>query len=296
MFPIRNTFKVCRAVCRQQKRFLQEVKRSDFLKTVGLEFLKGSHLGIAVININKPETKNALDNELVDNFLNAIDSVISDRDTRVVILRSLVPNVFCAGANLKERLKMSECDVYDFISKLQTFTTKLADVPVPVIAAIDGVALGGGFEISLACDLRIASQNVKLGLVETKLGIIPGAGGTQRLARLVGTSLAKELVFTGRIINSDTARGMSIVNHVVPQNEQGNAAFCKAVQVAEEILPNGPLAVRMAKIAIDMGSAVDIRTGCMIEERCYGRLVPTLDRREGLMAFSEKRKPTYKGE
>ncbi|XP_039290513.1 methylglutaconyl-CoA hydratase, mitochondrial isoform X2 [Nilaparvata lugens] len=161
---------------------------------------------------------------------------------------------------------------------------------------MDGVALGGGFEISLACDVRIAAQNVKLGLVETKLGIIPGAGGTQRLARLVGASLAKELVFTGRIINSETACEKGIVNHVVPQNDQGNAAYCKAVQVAEEILPNGPLAVRMAKIAIDMGSAVDIRTGCMIEERCYGRLVPTQDRLEGLLAFSEKRKPTYNGE
>lgn len=164
------------------------------------------------------------------------------------------------------------------------------------LAALDGTALGGGLEMALACDFRVAANNTKLGLVETKLAIIPGAGGTQRLPRIVGPSLAKELIFTARIFNGEEAHKMEIVNHAVPQNEAGDAAFQKCLQIASEILPNGPIGVRMAKLAIDKGLQVDLATGYLIEEACYAQVIPTKDRLEGLKAFAEKRKPVYKGE
>lgn len=135
-----------------------------------------------------------------------------------------------------------------------------------------------------------------IGLVETKLAIIPGAGGTQRLARLIGPATAKELIFTARTLNGTEAAKVGLCNHVVDQNESLDAAYNKAVEIATEILPNGPVGVRMAKKAIDHGMQVDINTGYAIEEACYAQVIPTSDRIEGLKAFAEKRKPKYKGE
>lgn len=134
------------------------------------------------------------------------------------------------------------------------------------------------------------------GLVETKLAIIPGAGGTQRLARIVGPAIAKELIFTARVLNGVEATKLGICNHVVEQNQTNDAAYNKAIEIATEILPNGPIGVRMAKKAIDHGLQVDINTGYAIEEACYAQVIPTKDRIEGLNAFAEKRKPKYKGE
>jgi len=138
--------------------------------------------------------------------------------------------------------------------------------------------------------------NCKNGTVETKLAIIPGAGGTQRLPRIVGTSLAKELIFTARTLDGKGAEEIGLVNHCVPQNENGDAAFIKALALAEEILPNGPVGVKMAKVAINKGMDVDMSTAMAIEESCYAQVIPTKDRLEGLAAFKEKRQPKYKGE
>lgn len=172
----------------------------------------------------------------------------------------------------------------------------LGSLPVPVIAALDGAALGGGLEIALACDMRTAASSTKMGLVETKLAIIPGAGGSQRLPRLVGLSVAKELIFTGRILDGKEALGIGLVNHVVEQNKDGDAAYHRAVDLAQEIAANGPVAVRMAKLAINFGSEVDLATGLAFEETCYAQVIPTKDRMEGLNAFKEKRPPKYIGE
>ena len=150
--------------------------------------------------------------------------------------------------------------------------------------------------MALACDLRVASKDCKMGLVETKLAIIPGAGGTQRLPRIVGPSLAKELIFTARTLGGEEAEKIGLVNHCVDQNERGDAAFQKAVDLAREILPNGPLGVKMAKVAINKGMEVDIGSGMAIEEGCYAQVIPTKDRLEGLLAFKEKRKPVYTGQ
>ncbi|XP_055849165.1 methylglutaconyl-CoA hydratase, mitochondrial [Episyrphus balteatus] len=261
-----------------------------------VEKLSDKKEGITVLGLNRPAAKNAFSRSLVNRFTSILSDLAHDKHTRVVVLRSLTPGVFCAGADLKERLDMSQDEVSKFVSTLRQLLISIEQLPMPVIAALDGVALGGGLEMALACDMRTAAENVKLGLVETRLAILPGAGGTQRLPRLLNPALAKELIFTSRIFDGTAAKEMGIVNHVVVQNETQDAAYVKAIELAKEIIPNGPVGVRMAKKAIDKGLQVDISTGYAIEEACYAQLIPTKDRIEGLKAFAEKRKPIYKGE
>lgn len=265
-------------------------------KSLQVSYLEGDLNGIAVFGFNRPKAKNALSKDLVDNFLCSLDSVRFNTAVRVVILRSMVPQVFCAGADLKERATFSPAEVNAFVNKLRLMTNTIENLPCPVIAALDGVALGGGLEIALACDMRTATVSTKMGLVETKLAIIPGAGGSQRLPRIIGVAKAKELIYTGRILNGQEASDIGLVNSVVEQNSDGDAAFMKALAIASEILPNGPIGVQMAKAAINRGMEVDIGSACLIEEACYSRLIPTNDRLEGLKAFREKRAPVYRGE
>lgn len=191
---------------------------------------------------------------------------------------------------------MSPNEVHRFVNSLRKLVVNIENLPMPVISAIDGAALGGGLEIALACDMRTVASQVKMGLVETRLAIMPGAGGTQRLPRIISPALAKELIFTARVFSGDEARKMGIANHSVAQNETNDAAYLRALKLAEEILPNGPIGVRMAKRAINKGSQVDIGTGYSIEEDCYSQLIGTKDRVEGLAAFNEKRVPSYIGE
>ncbi|KAJ3202717.1 hypothetical protein HDU83_007149 [Entophlyctis luteolus] len=181
---------------------------------------------------------------------------------------------------------MSQPDVAAFVYGLRTAFSDLESLPAPTIAAIDGAALGGGLEIALAADIRVAGAGAKLGLPETKLAIIPG----QRLPRLIGISRAKELVFTGRVLDAKAALNIGLVNHAVD-----GLAYEKAIEIAREILSSGPVAVRMAKQAIDKGVQVDLATGMAIEQGCYAQIIPTEDRLEGLRAFKEKRAPLYKG-
>jgi methylglutaconyl-CoA hydratase len=183
-----------------------------------------------------------------------------------------------------------------FVAGLRSLMDQINDLPVPVIGAVDGLALGGGLEMALACDIRVAASDAKMGLVESRLAIIPGAGGTQRLPRLINPAVAKELIYTARVIDGGAAYNLGIVNHVVAQNSSGDAAYLKSLDLAREILPNGPMAVRMAKRAINKGMQVDVGSGLAIEEACYAQLIPTQDRQEGLQAFNEKRKPQYTGQ
>lgn len=229
-------------------------------------------------------------------------------------------NLLFTGADLKERLKMSNEEVTTFVTGLRQMMKNIENLPFPVIAALDGVAMGGGLEMALACDIRIAAKNIKMGLVETRLAIIPGAGGTQKLPRIINPSLAKELIFTARVFTGDEAKSMGIifhmffiqdsifnvkqvqikisgiVNHTVEQTESNDSAYKKALELAEEMLPNGPVAVKMAKRAIDDGIQVPLQQGYKVEESCYEGVVNTKDRLEGLKAFKEKRKPKYIGE
>ncbi|XP_023559983.1 methylglutaconyl-CoA hydratase, mitochondrial isoform X2 [Octodon degus] len=200
------------------------------------------------------------------------------------------------GADLKERAKMHSSEVGPFVSKIRAVINDIANLPVPTIAAIDGLALGGGLELALACDIRVAASSAKMGLVETKLAIIPGGGGTQRLPRAIGMSLAKELIFSARVLDGQEAKALGLVSHVLEQNQEGDAAYRKALDLAREFLPQGPVAMRVAKLAINQGMEVDLVTGLAIEEACYAQTIPTKDRLEGLLAFKEKRPPRYKGE
>lgn len=260
-----------------------------------LEYLEGEKEGIAVCSFNRPESKNAISRSMANGLSAAVEEIKFSHTLRAVILRSVVPGIFCAGADLKERAKMAEHEVGPFVASLRKLTIDLADLSVPTLCALDGAALGGGLELALCCDMRVASDEAKLGLVETKLAIIPGAGGTQRLPRLIGPSLAKELIFTSAVIQGQDAYRLGLVNHVVEQNENQDAAYQKCLQIAQNMVGNGPVALRMAKQAINKGVEVDISSGLAIEQACYAQVIPTQDRIEGLKAFKEKRKPNFKG-
>ncbi|GJQ82221.1 putative AU RNA binding protein enoyl-Coenzyme A hydratase [Trypoxylus dichotomus] len=228
------------------------------------------------ILIKRAKQRNALSFNLVKELNDALDNASINNSIRVVLLRSLVPGIFCAGADLKQRAEMTPQQVSTFVIALRGLMNRIHNLSVPVIGALDGPALGGGLEMALACDLRIASTNCKMGLVETKLAIIPGAGA--------------------RIFNGNEAKEMGIVNHAVDQNETSDAAYLKSLDIAREIVPNGPVGVKMAKAAINQGLEVDLATGLSFEEACYARVIPTKDRLEGLAAFKEKRLPKYIGE
>ncbi|XP_071587546.1 methylglutaconyl-CoA hydratase, mitochondrial isoform X7 [Heliangelus exortis] len=170
-----------------------------------VRYLDDEHQGIVVLGLNRSYAKNALSKNLLKMMSKAVDALKSDKKVRTVIFRSEVPGIFCAGADLKERAKMHSSEVSSFVSKARATINEMANLPVPTIAAIDGAALGGGLELALACDIRVAASSAKMGLVETKLAIIPGAGGTQRLPRTIGVSLAKELIFSARIVDGTSS-------------------------------------------------------------------------------------------
>lgn len=186
---------------------------------------------------------------------------------------------------------MDELQVKQFIYTIRNLFTEIEQLNKPVIAAVNGVALGGGTELALACDIRLASESASMGLTETKLAIIPGAGGTQRLPRLVGRAKAKELIFTGRRVDAREAYEMGLVNKVCPADRL--LEECR--EMAAMITENGPIALEQAKYAINQGLEADINTGLAIESNAYWITIPTEDRTEGLKAFREKRKPEYKG-
>ncbi|PNI71494.1 ECHDC2 isoform 4 [Pan troglodytes] len=257
--------------------------------------LAGPDQGITEILMNRPSARNALGNVFVSELLETLAQLREDRQVRVLLFRSGVKGVFCAGADLKEREQMSEAEVGVFVQRLRGLMNDIAAFPAPTIAAMDGFALGGGLELALACDLRVAASSAVMGLIETTRGLLPGAGGTQRLPRCLGVALAKELIFTGRRLSGTEAHVLGLVNHAVAQNEEGDAAYQRARALAQEILPQAPIAVRLGKVAIDRGMEVDIASGMAIEGMCYAQNIPTRDRLEGMAAFREKRTPKFVG-
>uniref|UniRef100_A0A8C8GYK0 Enoyl CoA hydratase domain containing 2 n=1 Tax=Oncorhynchus tshawytscha TaxID=74940 RepID=A0A8C8GYK0_ONCTS len=252
--------------------------------------------GIAEVLMCRQKAKNALGRVFVSQMRELVSSLHHDTAVRVVVFRSLVQGVFCAGADLKERAEMNHSDSDLFVHGLRSLMTEIALLPMPTVAAVDGFALGGGLELALACDLRTAANSAQMGLIETTRGLLPGAGGSQRLPRAVGFALAKELIFTGRRVDGQRAVDMGLVNRATEQNSDGDAAYREALSLAREILPQAPIAVRMAKEAMNRGMEVDITSGMAIERMCYARVIPTRDRQEGMAAFIEKRPPRYTGE
>ncbi|XP_010258770.1 PREDICTED: probable enoyl-CoA hydratase 2, mitochondrial [Nelumbo nucifera] len=261
-------------------------------ESVKMERLSGSDSGIIEVNLDRPEAKNAIGKDLLKGLQHTFESINRDSSINVVMICSSVPEVFCAGADLKERRTMNPSEVQFFVNSLRSTFSYLEALHVPTIAVIEGAALGGGLEMALSCDLRICGEDAVFGLPETGLAIIPGAGGTQRLPRLVGKSVAKELIFTSRKIGGKDAMLMGLVNYCVPAGE----AHLKALEIARDINQKGPLAIRMAKRAIDRGIEIELPSGLELEEECYEQLLNTKDRLEGLAAFAEKRKPIYNGQ
>ncbi|XP_004869288.1 enoyl-CoA hydratase domain-containing protein 2, mitochondrial isoform X3 [Heterocephalus glaber] len=261
-------------------------------REIQVRALAGPDQGITEILMNRPRARNALGNVFLQE---ALARLREDQQVRVLLFRSSVKGVFCAGADLKEREQMSAAEVGAFVQRLRGLMSEIAAFPAPTIAAMDGFALGGGLELALACDLRVAASTAVMGLIETTRGLLPGAGGTQRLPRCLGVALAKELIFTGRRLTGVEAHALGLVNHAVDQNEEGNAAYHQARALAQEILPQAPIAVRLGKVAIDRGMEVDIASGMAIEGMCYAQNIPTQDRLEGMAAFREKRPPKFIG-
>ncbi|MCL7747027.1 enoyl-CoA hydratase [Halalkalibacter alkaliphilus] len=248
--------------------------------------------GVILATLNRPTKANSLSIQLLRELNDFLSSVENSKQARVIIFTSKNSNVFCAGADLKERNKMDEKEVRFAVQKIGMTINRIASLKQPTIAAMNGSALGGGLELGLACDLRIGSETAIYGLTETSLAIIPGAGGTQRLSRLIGVGKAKELIFTASRVTGVEAKQIGLVEHVEKQDN----VLQKAYEIARKIASNGPAAVRQAKRAIDLGLEVDLQTALTIERNAYEKLISTKDRREGLLAFQEKRKPNYQGE
>uniref|UniRef100_A0A8C9BIL7 Methylglutaconyl-CoA hydratase, mitochondrial n=1 Tax=Phocoena sinus TaxID=42100 RepID=A0A8C9BIL7_PHOSS len=243
--------------------YSSEVKTEDELR---LRYLEEENRGTVVLGINRAYAKNSLSTNLIKMLSEAVDALKSDKKVRTIIVRSEVPGIFCAGADLKERVKMNSSEVGPFVSKIRAVINEIANLPVPTTAAIDGLALGGGLELALACDIRVAASSAKMGLVETKLAIIPGGGGTRRLPRAIGNVPGQRahLLCTCARWPSSQSSGL-VISHVLEQNQEGDAAYRKALDLAREFLPQGPVAMRVAKLAIKQGMEVDLVTGLAIE-------------------------------
>lgn len=247
---------------------------------------------VAILTLNRPEVMNSFNFAMLRGLRDKVEALRFDPEIRVVIVTGAGDKAFCAGADLKERATLSDVQVKEFIFTIRNLFTAIEELPKPVIAAVNGVALGGGTELALACDLRMASETAAMGLTETRLAIIPGAGGTQRLPRLVGRGKAKELIFTGRRVGAEEALRIGLVNTVTAPEKLMEECLAMAAMICE----TGPIAIQQAKYAINYGLETDLHTGLAIESNAYWITIPTQDRLEGLAAFREKRKPVYKGQ
>jgi enoyl-CoA hydratase/carnithine racemase len=248
--------------------------------------------GIIVITINRPDRRNALDRHTLAAGRKLIRDILYDRSARVLIVTGAGDKAFCAGADLKEREGMTMDQVRQYIRYIRDTFTEIENLPIPVIAAINGFALGGGLELALACDIRIAAPNATLALNETSLGIIPGGGGTVRLPRLVGKGVAKELILTARWVDAQEAMRIGLVNAIAPEGK----LLETAIDMATKMVVNGPIAVTQAKYVINRGTELPLDEALQTESDAYEVCIPTKDRLEALAAFKEKRKPQFKGE
>lgn len=246
---------------------------------------------IATVTLNRPEALNSFNYEMLKELDEVVEHIRTNADVRVVIFTGSGEKAFSVGADLKERKTLNEEQVRRNVYKIGSVFENIGNLPQPTIAAVNGYAFGGGMELALACDFRISVEDTQMGLTETSLAIIPGAGGTQRLPRLIGETKALELILTAKRITAIEAKELGIVSSVVPRNE----LLEESLKFANEMLKNGPLALQQAKFAIKEGMNTDLHTGLKIERKAYEVIILTEDRVEALNAFNEKRKPIYKG-
>ena len=246
---------------------------------------------IAYVTINREVALNCFNYETLHQLQQVVEKIDLNPDVRVVIFTGAGDKSFSAGADLKERKTLNEVEVRRNVKAIRDAFTSIANLPQPTIAAVNGYAFGGGFELILACDFSIAAEGVEMGLTETSWAIIPGAGGTQRLPRLVGAMKAKELIFTARKFTAEEGHELGIILKVV--KKENLLVTCENLAFA--MMKNGPVAIKQAKYAIDQGMNTDLQTGLAIESKAYELTIPTEDRMEALFAFSEKRSPVFSG-
>jgi len=265
----------------------EQGKRGAMYKT--LIFRKEN--GIGVLTINRPDKLNAISNELTDEMEAFLDEVEKDEDLRVLVITGAGDKAFAAGADIGELVERDARLGREVSRRRQQLFSRIENLPVPVIAAVNGYALGGGLELALACNIRLCSENARFGAPEVKLGIIPGDGGTQRLPRLVGLGRAMEMILTGDFIDAGEAYRIGLVNRVVPPGDLMKEALDLAVKIASR----PPLAVKYAKEAVNRSQEGDSASGYALESYLHALTCTTEDKREGVAAFLEKRKGTFKG-
>jgi enoyl-CoA hydratase len=246
--------------------------------------------GIATIRLNRPDAKNALNQDFIDELGQAADQVARDAEVRAVIVTG-GEEVFAAGGDIKEMSGKYAPDILNTYGADLSGFDKIERIPKPVIAAVSGYALGGGCELALVCDMIVASETAVFGMPEITLGIIPGAGGTQRLPRLIGPNRAKEMIFSGSFYDVEACREMGLVNKVVPVAELDE----EARKLAKRCMRNGAVALACAKASVNEGLNTDLYSGLSFERKCFSLLFSTEDQKEGMAAFVEKRKPEFKG-
>lgn len=241
------------------------------------------------IRLNRPEAMNALSTQMAKDLVAVFQDTALESDVWVIGLTSTTDKAFCVGADLRERKDMNANQIAAQRILFARISASLRTLPQPVIAGVKGFTLGGGFELALLTDIRIAGENAQFGLPEVRVGLIPGNGGTQSLPRLVGKNRAKEMIFTGKRIDAHEALTLGIVNRLVPTGQVDE----EIEHLAAEIMANAPIAVRQAKRAIDLGMEADLQTGMGIESEAYNVNLVTEDRQEGIRAFNEKRPPRW---
>jgi len=246
---------------------------------------------VAIIKFNRPKALNAINPDVLEEVHQGLGAIESDPDVKVLILTGEGDKAFVAGADISHMVNLSPLEARRFSCSGQDLLFRLERLPIPVIACVNGFALGGGTEISMACDFIYASEKAKFGQPEINLGIIPGFGGTQRLSRLVGPALAKELCMTGVMISAEEARTIGLVNKVFPHDQ----LWEETMKTARVLASKGRVSMRGVKQCIDRGFDLDVTSGCYLEADAFALCMTTPDGKEGMTAFLEKRKPLFKG-
>lgn len=260
---------------------------------MGFEFISYEREpnNIGILKINRPNVLNALNWDTLGELREFLEDVMPKEELKAIIITGAGDKAFVAGADIAQMNEMKERDFQDYVDYAHRVYELIENEPCPSIAAINGYALGGGCELALACDIRIASEKARLGFPEVKLGIFPGWGGTQRVTRVLGLGKTKELVFTGEMVNAEEALRIGLVERVVPHSEIMN----EAKKLAGEIAKRGPIAVRLSKTAINAGSEMDLQKALLLEKTLVSLCFDSQDRIEGMKAFLEKREPTFTG-
>lgn len=254
--------------------------------------LERAEAHVMVVRLNRPAASNALNTQMGKDLVRYFEDVALDpADLRCIVLTGTGDKAFCAGGDLKERRGMTDEQWTRQHVIFERMVRALIDCPVPIIGAINGAAYGGGCEIAACCDFLYAADTARFALTEVTLGIMPGGGGTQTLPRAIGERRAKELILTGRPFTAEQARAWGLVNEVFPLPDLVREALATASHIAR----NAPISVRQAKLSIHRGLQLSLRDGLALEIEAYNRMVPTEDRREGVLAFNEKREPDFKG-